>query len=202
MGDNSLNISTAVQSKYRSQLTGYNLIWGLNMPQSMRMSHDITLTVDAATCAAAYDVLASYGKKGACVVYNYQTGEVLCSVSTPGYDPQIRPRSTEDNESEYDGVYLDNVISSTFTPGSVFKIVTAAAAIENIPDLYEAHLELHGHQGNRRQRSNLRRETHGEIDYKRLCQIPATSRLQSWLLSWAGENEQTAKKWASTAPLR
>ena len=70
VGDNSLNISTAVQSKYRSQLTGYSLIWGLNMPKSMRATHDITLTVDAATCAAAYDQLASYGKKGACVVYN------------------------------------------------------------------------------------------------------------------------------------
>ena len=32
VGDNSLNISTAVQSKYRSNLTGYSLIWGLNMP--------------------------------------------------------------------------------------------------------------------------------------------------------------------------
>ena len=38
VGDDSLNISTAVQSKYRSNLTGYNLIWGLNMPQSMRTS--------------------------------------------------------------------------------------------------------------------------------------------------------------------
>ena len=43
----------------------------------------------------------------------------------------------EDYESEYEGVYLDNVLSSTFTPGSIFKIVTSAAAIENIPDLYD-----------------------------------------------------------------
>lgn len=137
VGDNSLNISTAVQSKYRSVLTGYSLIWGLNMPQSMRISRDITLTVDADTCATAYNVLQSYGKKGACVVYNYQTGEVICSVSTYGYDPQAPPEITEDNESEYEGVYLDNVISSTYTPGSIFKIVTVAAAIENIPDLEE-----------------------------------------------------------------
>lgn len=144
VGDNSLNISTAVQSKYRSQLTGYNLIWGLNMPQSLRTSHDITLTVDADTCSAAYDVLASYGKKGACVVYNYKTGEVICSVSTPGYDPSDPPDINEENESEYDGVYLDNVVSSSYTPGSIFKIVTAAAAIENIPDLYERTWECGG----------------------------------------------------------
>lgn len=144
VGDNSLNISTAVQSKYRSQLTGYNLVWGLNMPQSLRASHDITMTLDAETCAAAYDVLASYGKKGACVVYNYKTGEVICSVSTPGYDPQDPPEINEENESEYDGVYLDNVVSSSYIPGSIFKIVTAAAAIENIPDLYERTWECYG----------------------------------------------------------
>lgn len=137
VGDNSLNISTAAQSMYRSQLTGYSLIWGLNMPQSLRKTNDITLTVDAKTCAAAYDVLSSYGKKGACVVYNYETGEVICSVSTHAYDPEAPPEITEENESEYDGVYLDNVLSSSYTPGSIFKIVTAAAAIENIPDIYE-----------------------------------------------------------------
>lgn len=137
VGDNSLNISTAVQSKYRSQLTGYNLLWGLNMPKSLRNSHDIKLTVDAETCAVAYDALSSYGKKGACVIYNYETGEVICSVSTFAYDPQAPPEITEENESEYDGVYLDNVISSSYTPGSIFKLITAAAAIENLPDIFE-----------------------------------------------------------------
>ena len=137
VGDNSLNISTAVQSMYRSQLTGYNFVWGLNMPQTLRKSNDIKLTVDAKTCAAAYDVLSSYDKKGACVVYNYRTGDVICSVSTQAYDPEAPPEITEENESEYDGVYLDNVLSSSYTPGSVFKIVTAAAAIENIPDIFE-----------------------------------------------------------------
>ena len=134
VGDNSLNISTAVQSKYRSLLTGYNLIWGLNMPQSMRSSRDITLTVDAGTCKTAYNQLQNLGKHGACVIYNYQTGEVICAVSTPGYDPQYPPKITEDNESEYDGVYLDNVLSSSYTPGSIFKLVTAVCAIENMPD--------------------------------------------------------------------
>lgn len=144
VGDNSLNISTAAQSMYRSQLTGYNLIWGLNMPQSLRVPHDINLTVDANTCAAAYDVLNSYDKKGACVIYNYKTGEVICSVSTKAYDPQAPPEITEENESEYDGVYLDNVLSSSYAPGSIFKIVTTAAAIENIPDIYERTWECSG----------------------------------------------------------
>lgn len=144
VGDNSVNISTAVQSMYRSQLTGYSLIWGLNMPKSLRSSNDITLTVDAKTCAAAYDALSAYDKKGACVVYNYKTGEVICSVSTLAYDPQAPPKITEENESEYDGVYLDNVLSSAYTPGSIFKIITTAAAVESIPDIYERTWECTG----------------------------------------------------------
>ena len=69
------------------------------------------------------------------VVYNYKTGEVLCSVSTPTYDPMDPPEITEDNEKEYDGVYVDKVLAGLYAPGSTFKIITAAAALENIPDI-------------------------------------------------------------------
>ena len=136
VGDNSLNISTAVQSQFRSQLTGYSFIWGLDMPKSFRSGRDMQLTVDADTCKAAYDALAPYDS-GACAIYNYKTGEVICSVSTKTYDPSDPPEINDDNEKEYEGVYLDNTLSSVYTPGSIFKIVTAAAAIENIPDIWE-----------------------------------------------------------------
>lgn len=135
VGDDSLNISTAIQSMYRGNLTGYSFIWGLGLPESMKGSSDVQLTVDANSCKAAYE--AFNGKKGACVVYNYKTGEILCDVSTPSYDPQNPPEITEENEEEYRGVYLDNVVSSTYTPGSIFKIVTSAAAIEYIDDIYD-----------------------------------------------------------------
>lgn len=135
IGDESLNISTGIQSRYRTSLSGYNFITGAGLPDSLRPNSDISLTVDSSACRAAYAAL--NGHKGACVVYNYKTGEVLCDVSAPSYDPADPPEITEDNEDEYDGVYLDNVVSSTFTPGSVFKIITAAAAIENVPDIYE-----------------------------------------------------------------
>ena len=166
VGDNSLNISTAVQSKYRSQLTGYSLIWGLNMPQSLRTSHDITLTVDANASAAAYDALSAYGKQGACVVYNYKTGEVISSVSTYSYDPEAPPEINEDNEHEYEGVYLDHVLSSSYTPGSIFKLVTAAAAIENIPDLFERTWYCEGHEdiGGQEVRC-VDGEAHGTLDF-------------------------------------
>lgn len=142
IGDEALNISTGIQSRYRTGLSGYNFIIGAGVPDSLRPNTDLKLTVDADACRAAY--AAMNGKKGACVVYDYLTGEVLCDVSAPSFDPADPPEITEDNESEYDGVYLDNVVSSRFTPGSVFKIITAAAAIGNVPDIYDQTFTCYG----------------------------------------------------------
>ncbi len=162
VGDNSLNISTAVQSTYRTELTNYSFIWGLGMPSSLKSSKSLTLTVDAAASTAAYEALGS--KKGACVVYNYKTGELLCSTSNLSYDPENPPEITEENEEEYDGVYLDNAISSTFTPGSIFKIVTAASAIDHIPDIYDQTFYCDGEYEIEGSKITCE-ESHGELSF-------------------------------------
>lgn len=142
VGDNSLNISTAIQSLYRTQLTGFNYIWGLGMPESLKQGNDINLTIDADINRAAQEAMGD--QEGAVVVYNYKTGELLCSVSNKTYDPADPPEITEENEEEYDGVYLDHAISSQYTPGSVFKLVTAAAALEYIDDIKEQTFHCSG----------------------------------------------------------
>lgn len=68
-------------------------------------------------------------------VYNYETGEILCMVSTPAFDP-ADPPDIQEGDERYEGVYVNRFLSSTFTPGSVFKTVTLTAAIENLPDLF------------------------------------------------------------------
>jgi peptidoglycan glycosyltransferase len=57
-------------------------------------------------------------------------------VSSPTYAPADPPEITE-GDSKYEGVYINRFLSSTYTPGSIFKLVTLAAAIENIDDLYD-----------------------------------------------------------------
>lgn len=132
VGDSSGYIGTSVQSTMGSKLMGYNLITGLNpMPLNGFGMNNVKLTVDAELCAAAYNGLD--GKKGSVIMYNYKTGEILCKVSTPGYDPMDIPEDIEEN-SDYNGVFVDNTISSAYTPGSIFKIVTALCAMENLPD--------------------------------------------------------------------
>lgn len=142
IGDGTKNISTSLETMYSGKLTGYNVVFGMGLPKSLKLNTDINLTLDSNACAAAYNALGGY--RGACIVYNYKTGEVLVDTSSYSYDPYDIPSITEDNEEEYKGVYLDNVVSSTYTPGSIFKIVTSACAIENISDIYDQTFECYG----------------------------------------------------------
>lgn len=129
VGDNTINISTAVQTMYRSELSGYNFVFGLDAPSEFSEGKDITLTVNSEVQKAAYEAFGS--NKGAVIVYNYKTGEIICMVSTPTYDPENPPSDIDTNE-EYEGAYINRAISASYTPGSTFKIVTAAAALENM----------------------------------------------------------------------
>lgn len=134
VGDTQGYISAGIQYNYRSELTGYNLITGLFSPTGKTNGSDIRLTLDSSLCRLAREKL--NGRNGAAAVYNYKTGEMLCMVSTPDFDPQNPPKDLNtDKTGKYSGAYLNKVLSSTFTPGSTFKVITSAAAIENIPDL-------------------------------------------------------------------
>ena len=131
VGDDSVNISTAIQTIYRSELSGYNFILGLGAPDLLQKGADIELTIDSEVQKAAYRALGDY--RGAVIVYNYKTGEVICMVSTPTYDPENVPEDIDTND-EYEGAYINRTISASYPPGSTFKLVTASAALEEDPD--------------------------------------------------------------------
>ncbi|MBQ2944492.1 MAG: penicillin-binding protein [Ruminococcus sp.] len=126
VGDSSYNIATALQTRYRAQLVGHSSIFGYGLPESLRSKGNMRLTLDADVCGKVYEAFGGY--KGACFVYNYKTGDVLCMVSAPSYDPQNEP------ETIPEGAYLNNATSSTYSPGSIYKIVTAIALLESNPD--------------------------------------------------------------------
>ena len=134
VGDTDGFISTGIQSAYRQELTGYSFLNGIYTLKKYGRGSDIKLTLDAAACSAAYNALD--GRKGTVGVYNYKTGELLCMVSSPSYDINNKPPGIFDGaQGKYEGVYLNRFLSGLYTPGSTFKMVTAAAAIENIPDI-------------------------------------------------------------------
>ena len=129
VGDPDDNISTAAKAALASHLIGYNFLTGTTTG-----GHRLYLTIDAELNRTAYEALD--GRKGTVAVYNYETGDILCMVSSPTFDPADPPEIL-DSDSRYEGVYLNRFLSTAYPPGSVFKLVTAAAAIENIPDLFE-----------------------------------------------------------------
>lgn len=132
VGDGSVLISNSVQSRYSTELFGYNPITGFGAPHVFDMNRNIKLTANSSVCASVSKNFK--GKKGSAVAYNYLTGEILCMVSLPTYDVNNRPDFSNDSSGEYEGVYLNRAISSSYTPGSIFKIFTTAAALDLMSD--------------------------------------------------------------------
>ena len=128
VGDKGYNIATAANNAFRSSMVGYNFVTGTN-PILTGASRKVKLTIDADANVEAYRALA--GRNGFVGVYNWKTGEIICMVSTPTIDPAVQV----DSSSVKSGTYINKVLSATFTPGSTFKLVTTAAAIENKEDL-------------------------------------------------------------------
>lgn len=93
---------------------------------SERKGSDITLTIDAKLSAAAMDALD--GRNGSIVVMNYKTGGILASVSAPSFDPADM---SEFLEGGGDSELVNRSFTGLYPPGSIFKMVTAAAMIEN-----------------------------------------------------------------------
>ncbi len=123
-GDYIGNVGTGALTRLNDHLTGFNLLTGTYHTETPK-AH---LTVDAALNNEAYAALA--GRNGSVQIVNYKTGELLCMVSSPSIDP-ANPGNIPD------GAYLNRAISATYVPGSVFKLVTLAAALETINDIYD-----------------------------------------------------------------
>ena len=127
LGDRYGYISAPAVTEYASQMAGYDLLNGLYGYSGTGGSAQ--LTISAEVQKAALDALGK--KKGTVAVYNYKTGEILCAVSTPSYDPDNVP-DIQGNPDKYEGVYLNRFTQTTYVPGSVFKLVTTAAALDTL----------------------------------------------------------------------
>ncbi|AJC55985.1 penicillin-binding transpeptidase domain-containing protein [Streptomyces sp. 769] len=96
----------------------------------------VETTVNPAMQRAAYHGLA--GRKGAVVAVEPRTGRVLALVSSPSYDPgelsgngrSVTSAWRRLNEAA-DRPMLNRALRQTYPPGSVFKVVTAAAALDS-----------------------------------------------------------------------
>ncbi len=101
----------------------------------------VTLTLDPAAQDAAFDGLGALGSavKGAVVALEPSSGKVLALVSSPSYDPGLLAshdvaavrRAYDRLSADEDGPLRNRASREILPPGSTFKLVTAAAALES-----------------------------------------------------------------------
>jgi peptidoglycan glycosyltransferase len=98
----------------------------------------VNLTLDPAVQQAAYDALG--GNNGSIVAVEPSTGRILAMVSKQSYDPN--PLASHDSDavkSAYDALVADPsdplqnkaIEGDLYVPGSTFKLITVAAALES-----------------------------------------------------------------------
>lgn len=125
-----------LEKEYNSYLMGRddssevkNTIMALAMRE--RKGNDLILTIDHRLQETAYNAMSGY--KGAIVALNPKTGEILAMVSKPDYNPNLDAYFREyDRYTKNDeGNYFTRATSGAYPPGSTFKIITTASAMEN-----------------------------------------------------------------------
>ena len=123
--ENTYNDTLAGEQNYATWLDVLNAQAGITQP-----GNDVVLSLDTTIQRAAQDALEGY--TGACVVLDPKTGAVLGMASTPTYDAseydEVLQAAAEGNDST---ALLNRATQSLYAPGSTFKMVTLATAIDN-----------------------------------------------------------------------
>ncbi len=94
-----------------------------------REGKDVITTLDPDGQRAALKALG--GRKGSVVAIDPQSGRVRVMVSVPEYDPNQVPRDFSSLSTDDNRPLFNRATQSSYPPGSTFKVVTAAAALDS-----------------------------------------------------------------------
>ncbi|MCR5673329.1 MAG: penicillin-binding protein 2 [Lachnospiraceae bacterium] len=103
-----------------------NIVSRISNDLAGRKNHgdNVYTTLDTKMQEAAYDAMDD--RKGAVVAMDVKTGEILCVVSKPDFDPnEVIGRWDRLNEDTDNSPLLNRAFLGSYPPGSTFKIVTA-----------------------------------------------------------------------------
>ncbi|QES49192.1 penicillin-binding protein [Streptomyces venezuelae] len=133
--------SNQLESLEDSILTGnddrlfFDRTIGMFTGEKKQGGHVVT-TLNAAAQKAGFEKLGN--RKGAVAAIDPRTGAILALVSTPSYDPSSFAGNSKADEKAWvelkdgaDKKLVNRAIRETYPPGSTFKVVTAAAALEH-----------------------------------------------------------------------
>ena len=121
--ESTMNDTLTGSQDYSSWKNAINSLAGLTQP-----GNTVKLTINSSIQQAAEQALS--GKKGAIVVLDPRTGAVLAKASAPTYDnANIDAVMNAGDESA--GSLYDRTTQALYTPGSTFKTITLAAALDS-----------------------------------------------------------------------
>ncbi len=130
---------TGLERKYDSELMSDNHkfnffgLMGTSDAQKGKVGNNLLTTLDSKLQKAADDALGN--RKGSVVVLNPSTGEILAMVSKPSFDPNNLKDTWTTIVNDADRPLLNRAVSGLYPPGSTFKTITAASALENIKNV-------------------------------------------------------------------
>jgi peptidoglycan glycosyltransferase len=113
--------------------------WGRELLHRSREGNDLVLTLDTELQATAQSLLGE--RPGAAVLLEVETGRVLAMASYPYYDPNLLTATTPDAAAAAEQYWtsllgdkglplVQRATEGVYAPGSIFKVITAATAIE------------------------------------------------------------------------
>ena len=133
VGDNGSKVASGAETFFAQYLLGFNSSALDRMMSAITgeraRGDDVHLTISAELSAYIAEQFPS-GYAGAVAMINYQTGDTLALVSLPNFDPLDVSAAFEDESA---GALVNRATQGLYTPGSTFKIVTLASALENLP---------------------------------------------------------------------
>lgn len=116
-----------IESTQNTYLAGNNLILHALGPLAQlfeqNVGNDVHLTISADYQQAAYEALGS--RKGAVVILNRKTGEVLAMVSRPMFDPNTIDENWDNLRVDENSPLLNRASQGLYPPGSVIKPMIA-----------------------------------------------------------------------------
>ncbi len=127
---------TLIEEKFNSYLLNINEFKSVvslddSLLKGEKSGNNLYLTIDNKLQKLASDLMGE--KKGAVVVMDPKTGGILAMVSKPGFNPNSTElaNSWKELADSGDSPFLPRATQGLYAPGSTFKVVMAAAALEN-----------------------------------------------------------------------
>lgn len=164
-----------IEAAYNNELLGinkYSQVFGMasssNYPS--RKGDSIYLSIDHELQSLGEELL--QGKKGAVVAMDPKTGEVLALVSSPNFNPSSKEleKNWQSMVESRDAPFLSRATQGLYPPGSTFKILITAAAIEE-----GLENEVYSDKGSividGREIRNSAGKAYGEIDLKKALAV-------------------------------